>query len=329
MQTIMKSIIFNDNTVVVTNPIPIGNEKFIEKTSRIDSNGIDGTNADTRLNGLHLVSRDIKISSGSYEMEIEHDFSFIKLHFEIEGDNRYTPDNTDELSIHIPSGHYNLFYLPKIKGNLRYDTKKRKTLEITFTAAYLKELFYPNFELTVPFLAEAIKHETAFTMWDTSKSISPKLYDLIEDILECKYEGKIKKTFLESKVVEILTHLFSLIIDNDAIEKTTKISLEDCRKIEAVENILQKDFKKKHTLKSLAIGVGLNDFKIKKYFKIIYKTTVFKYLTGIRMEYAKQYLIENDVSIALLSEDLGYKNPHHFTVAFKKHFGYLPSKIKN
>ncbi len=46
------------------------------------------------------------------------------------------------------------------------------------------------------------------------------------------------------------------------------------------------------------------------------------------MEYAKQLILEKNISICCVSEELGYKNPQHFTVAFKKIFGYLPSKLK-
>ena len=71
-----------------------------------------------------------------------------------------------------------------------------------------------------------------------------------------------------------------------------------------------------------------NSFKLKKQFKMVFNTSVFHYLTELRMEYAKQLILEEEYSVALVSEELGYKNPQHFTVAFKKIFGYLPSKLK-
>ncbi len=46
------------------------------------------------------------------------------------------------------------------------------------------------------------------------------------------------------------------------------------------------------------------------------------------MEHAKQLIIKIYL-ICNVSEELGSKNPHHFTVALKKTFGYLPSKLKN
>lgn len=328
MKTQMRSAIFKDKLVVINNPIQFNKEELAENLIDYNHKGIKGTITDIMLNGIHMVIRDLRIRDESYSIEVEHSFSFVKLHFEIEGDNEYIPESNSDRGIYIPQGHYNLFYLPKIKGVLHYKTQRRKTLEITFTEAYLEQLFYPNLKATIPLLAQAITNNTAYTMWDSSKVISPKLYEIIEDIIQCNYTGAIKKAFLESKVVEVLSHLFTIINE----EENTKINLDlsDCdyAKILEVETILKNQFKDKHTLASIAAQVGLNDFKLKKQFKIVFDTTVFHYLMQVRMEYARQLIIEKNLSIGTISEELGYKNPQHFTVAFKKIFGYLPSKLK-
>lgn len=324
----MRSEIFKNKVVVVNNPIQFNKGHIVENKMDYNYNGITGVVTDIMLNGIHLMIRDLTIKQESYSIAVEHSFSFVKLHFEIEGDNEYIPDNKADRGIYIPQGHYNLFYLPKIKGVLNYRTKRRKTLEITFTEAYLEQLFYPNLKTTIPLLAEAIANNSTYTMWDTSKSISPKLYVLIEDIIQCNYSGAIKKAFLESKVVEVLSHLFTIINEEENTKINEGLSACDYAKILEVEIILKNQFKEKHTLTSIAAQVGLNDFKLKKQFKMVFNTTVFHYLTTLRMEYAKQLILEKEYSVALVSEELGYKNQQHFTVAFKKIFGYLPSKLK-
>lgn len=329
MKTIMRSTIFKKELVVVNDPIQFNKQDIIEKKINYDHNGIKGIITDIMLEGVHMVARDITIEQNSYSIEVEHDFSFVKLHIEMEGDNEYCPENVEERGIYIPGGHYNLFFLPKIKGVLNYKTRRRRTLEITFTEEYLENLFYPNLKNTIPLLADAISNRMPYVMWEKSKSISPKLNFLIEDILKCSYSGNIKKAFLESKVVEILSYLFTIINEEENTPLNVELSACDYIKILEVENILKTRFKEKHSLASIATEVGLNNFKIKKYFKMVFNTTVFNYLTLVRMEYAKQLILEKDMPICVVSEELGYKNPHHFTVAFKKTFGYLPSKLKN
>jgi AraC-like DNA-binding protein len=38
-------------------------------------------------------------------------------------------------------------------------------------------------------------------------------------------------------------------------------------------------------------------------------------------------LLQDDKSVSEVAELIGYKNPHHFTAAFKKRFGFLPSQV--
>jgi AraC-like DNA-binding protein len=46
------------------------------------------------------------------------------------------------------------------------------------------------------------------------------------------------------------------------------------------------------------------------------------------MEYAKLLIQEEGKYITEVARVLGYKNPHHFSAAFKKKFGIIPSAIK-
>ena len=46
------------------------------------------------------------------------------------------------------------------------------------------------------------------------------------------------------------------------------------------------------------------------------------------MERARYLLRETEFSIGEISDQLGYKNQHHFSTAFKKQFGMTPSQAK-
>jgi AraC-like DNA-binding protein len=46
------------------------------------------------------------------------------------------------------------------------------------------------------------------------------------------------------------------------------------------------------------------------------------------MERAKYLLMDSGKSISEVSDEIGYKNPQHFTVAFKKKFGLSPKNFK-
>ena len=46
------------------------------------------------------------------------------------------------------------------------------------------------------------------------------------------------------------------------------------------------------------------------------------------MERAQAMLVEEGMTVAEVSERVGYKNPQHFSTAFKRKYGYPPKALK-
>ncbi|GKX65761.1 AraC family transcriptional regulator [Inconstantimicrobium mannanitabidum] len=51
-------------------------------------------------------------------------------------------------------------------------------------------------------------------------------------------------------------------------------------------------------------------------------------LTNLKMEDAKEYLLNTDLSIEKISEAVGYNSVEHFSRTFKKHYGYSPQQFR-
>ena len=47
------------------------------------------------------------------------------------------------------------------------------------------------------------------------------------------------------------------------------------------------------------------------------------------MQFAKELLVLGNEKIQVVAEKVGYKHATHFTAAFKKYFGHLPTKIRS
>ncbi|MDY0780986.1 AraC family transcriptional regulator [Tenacibaculum sp. IB213877] len=324
MKSVLKSKIFDEEKLILKYTKDFKSGLLIENTKHISQNGIKGTIHSIQLNGVYIDNIDIELKN-HYEIEVLHDFPLFKLHFEIEGSNKYTPYNTLSLPIQIPSGHYNLFYLPEVNGKLSYQTKKRKTLEIKFTKSYIKKILGNSYKNTLQDLGKCITEQKPYVMWEKSLPIDASIHEIINKISTCNYPSPIKKAFLESLVTELLTMLFAKKLSTK--KEYDVISKDEIKKIKLVENYIKANYKKKITIPELATIGGLNTTKLKYNFKHIYATTIFKYITHLRMEKAKSLIIHQNYSISQASLEVGYKNPQHFTVAFKKLYGYLPSKL--
>lgn len=325
MKSVLKSDSFKEKTIVIKHPKDFKNDYLHEQTIVNNSSLVDGKTQAILLDGVKINIRE-GIIKPPFILDIEHDFPFLKIHFEMEGSSKYTPKNDKSIAVTIPNGHYNFFFFPEVKGTLRYDTTSRKSLEILFTKNYLNRIFGKHFKDFSSDFGTALKKNIPFLMWKQSKPITTQLHLIIKEICNCNYKGGIKKAYLEAKITEILTLFLNNLKDKEnSIEK--KLPNEDYSKILHAETVLIKNLKNPPTISELSILTGINQFKLKQHFKLVFNKPIFKYLTGIRMEEAKR-LINKGYTISETAYEIGYKNPQHFTTAFKKTYNYLPSNLK-
>ncbi|MNY63971.1 Regulatory protein PchR [compost metagenome] len=71
----------------------------------------------------------------------------------------------------------------------------------------------------------------------------------------------------------------------------------------------------------------LNEFKLRNGFKQHFGTTIYNYITRIRMEEAKRLILNENKNMYEVSTIVGFKHQASFTHAFKKYYGLLPSEI--
>lgn len=95
------------------------------------------------------------------------------------------------------------------------------------------------------------------------------------------------------------------------------------RLLEYIDSHYNEDF----GLNELAEQVNLNPAYLSILFKSEAGMSFVKYLTGMRIEKAKGYLLDGH-KVAEVSEMVGYNNYRYFCDIFKKHVGVTPSEFK-
>ncbi|AYL96131.1 helix-turn-helix transcriptional regulator [Mucilaginibacter celer] len=153
---------------------------------------------------------------------------------------------------------------------------------------------------------------------------SVKSFTAIQDILRTNHLPYIKRLLLEAKTLELLTGLHQPAKPGPE----TGFALTDADKERLMEarKLVEANLRSPCSLIELSRKTGLNDFKLKKGFKILFGNTVFGYLAELRMNLAYK-LLQQGRSVGEVAETVGYKNAHHFTAAFKKRFDILPSRL--
>ena len=149
---------------------------------------------------------------------------------------------------------------------------------------------------------------------------------VIQQILNCPYQGSIRRMYFESKAIELITHqLAQLVSDENVLKKPILLRrADDVERIHEAKDILIRSIENPPTLLGLSRQVGLNDTKLKRGFRQVFGTTVFGCLRAHRMERGRQLLTEGKMNVTEVSYEVGYSERANFTRAFTKHFGVSP-----
>ena len=159
--------------------------------------------------------------------------------------------------------------------------------------------------------------------------VSQAQLNILENILNCPLTGKSAQLMLETSAIQlVLLQLHSMSNENDETANTPKINKRDAELMWEIRNYLSTSFLEDHSLQGLTKTFGTNKFKLNTFFKSLFNVTPFEYIRIERMKSAKQWLAAGE-PISKVAQKLGYKNPHHFTAAFKKEFKLTPSQFRS
>lgn len=80
------------------------------------------------------------------------------------------------------------------------------------------------------------------------------------------------------------------------------------------------------SLNEIAGNVNVSPNYLCSLFKKEYGVGIHEYITELRIEKAKQLLMQTDMGVGLIGEMVGYTNPYHFSVSFKKYTNMTPTE---
>ncbi len=228
----------------------------------------------------------------------------------------------------IIGNEHNLVYRPYFHGNYHLQGNHLKNFGIQLTDKFFNRLIDINSEPLYK-LAESMQKNEEFALTSNKNlPINSEMKAVIYDIMNCNRSGYMKRLFLESKIIE----LFLLQIEQaENLNNRNSISFknEDIDKLYEAKLFIEKNMLEEFSLPELSRTVGINEFKLKKGFKELFGTTVFNLLNELKMEYAKRLLLDEKKNVFEVAMELGYSEPHHFSAAFKRRFGYTPKEIKS
>lgn len=185
--------------------------------------------------------------------------------------------------------------------------------------------FAPSLDGELPLNLKHLVRYSNLEQYIRSGEITPMMTTVLQQILNCPYQGLIKRAYLESKVIELMALVLAreVAIGQGEVKKVS-LKPEQIERIHYAKEILLRDLSNPPSLEDLARQAGLNDFMLKQGFHHCFGTTVFRLLRDHRLEIAKQLLAERSITVEAVAHQVGYASVRSFARAFKSKFTVSP-----
>lgn len=174
---------------------------------------------------------------------------------------------------------------------------------------------------------EHLVRPTEQLYYQRSGTTSIAMQTVLHQILQCPFQGVIKKVYLESKVWELM----ALLLEQEQAlgqGKCTPSTLkpDDVDHIHYARDILLQQLDRPPSLLELARQVGLNDCTLKRGFRQVFGTTAFGYLHDYRLEQARQLLQERRLNVSEIARAVGFGSCSYLSRVFRKKYGVSPKQ---
>ncbi|QIB67060.1 helix-turn-helix domain-containing protein [Kineobactrum salinum] len=161
--------------------------------------------------------------------------------------------------------------------------------------------------------------------------ISVPILGVATQIMHNQLRGQSRLIYTEAKTWELL----SLFLDElsqppgQLAGLATDVFAErDLAMFEQARSILQEQLSAKLTIAALARAVGTNTTKLKHGFKLCFGMTILEFSHQCKMEEALRLLVDEQISVGMVAQAVGYQHQASFSSAFKEYYGILPKEAR-
>ena len=291
---------------------------------------------------------------GTFYCSVEkHDkFVIIKRRFETEGESLHIPFSSFEPGVQMifsldghsffnrhsdpfiirPTSHCINFFTQYDCVNLLDDHSRQHDIAFRLTKAFYADLVAQYLTSADDGLPSLIAHEKEFNTMNQHIPADAAVLGILRNILECPFEGEMKIAYLKEHIRALFTlqlFHFNSLIPGSATTADNCITTRDRDALQAVKDYIDENFLNPNSLESLSKHFGLNEFKLKRGFKMLFETSPIRYLQHKRLTFALTLLRHTDKSIKEISHEIGYAHAANFTTAFVRAFGASPQQFRS
>jgi len=254
----------------------------------------------------------------------------VHIHTEVEGEaitSQFIFYKSADSKLPYGMSRHNIRYIPSVKSV----HEVREGIEYNYFIAVISKEYYLNLikrdSLLHRHFVEEIEKGRYVSFSEEDLMATHEMQHTISELIESKKTGEIRRLHTESRVVELLMYQFEQYNDKRQ-HHDVSFNDEDVERLELARQILEQRIANPPTQKELAAEVLMSESKLRKDFKEYFSVTIHDYLTQIRMERARTYLLEDKLSVYEVALLTGFGHQNNFSSAFKKYYGISPGELK-
>lgn len=157
----------------------------------------------------------------------------------------------------------------------------------------------------------------------TALRASPRIRSIAMEMISPIAEGRAAELLLSAHATEILGRTFLALRGND---KVGLVSDQKRLRLQALGDLIKSDLRHPWTIAELARHAGLGRRTFNTQFHRVYGVTASEFLRNSRLASARESLLHERLSVTEAAYAVGYASSANFSTAFRKHFGYAPSR---
>jgi AraC family transcriptional regulator, transcriptional activator of the genes for pyochelin and ferripyochelin receptors len=256
--------------------------------------------------------------------KIKNNIDAVKIYFNRRGSHHSEYQQLSK-SIILRGGQCNMLYSDDLDTSVTHIDKHSEIFSLQLTRECFIDLLDQGSIDLDQFGGKLARKQPALVspQW---LSINTAMDKCISDIISCPFRQDMKKIYLHSKAIELFV-LFAHSVDERKEPDFQMKNPADRERLYFAKDYLVQNYANPNSLATISKITGLNEFKLKQGFKLLFNSSVIDFLINYRLEKAHELLLNTQKTISEVAYETGYTSAAYFGKAFKKKYGYNPGNL--
>jgi len=217
-------------------------------------------------------------------------------------------------------------YNPDSTGRHQIHQGQFEALHINYDLGFFKSLLQTAEDRQTDRLWTSLDKKETFLMAPDRFCLQAQMQAIFEAVRQEGVQGPTRLLILESRLLQLLSAQLEQ-LTRQTTPAGSGLSPADTQKLREVHQYIEQHYLQPLSLTQLCQLFGLNEFKLKKGYKLLFQTTVFGHILCLRLAQARELLTRGQCTVTEVADLVGYSHVAAFSAAFRKRYGFPPSKI--